>query len=95
MHAGLNVDGGLDGSSRLEEGRRSEGAGCQLRCPSSSRRQALASSHSEGTKAPKGSKTGPGPMCEHLSSLSLHPIRQRPIAENKPCRQDQIPGMGR
>lgn len=52
-----------------------------------------ASSHSEGAKAPKGSKTGQGPMRKRLSSLSLHPILQCPIAENKSCSQDQIPGM--
>ena len=93
VHAGLNVDGGLDGSSWVEVGRLSVGAGCQLRCLSSSRRQAPASSHSEGAKAPKGSKTGQGSMRKRLSSLSLHPIRQCPIAENKSCSQDQIPGM--
>ena len=44
MHTSLNADGGLDWSSQLEV---SVGAGCQLRCLSSSRRQAPASSHSE------------------------------------------------
>ena len=47
MHTSLNVDGGLDGSSQLEVGRLSVGAGCQLRCLSFSSRQALASSRSE------------------------------------------------
>ena len=79
MHTGLNVDGGLDGSSRMEVGRLSAGAGCQLRCLSSSRRQAPASSHSEGAKAPKGARQGKVQCTSAFQAFPYIPFANVPL----------------
>lgn len=91
----LSVDWGIDGPPWLEVGKMSVGAGCQLRHHSSSRRPALASSHSRGYKAPKGSKIGKGPLCQHFQAFSYNTFSNIPLMKTSFVAKTRFKGQER